>query len=120
MCMHTVCLSVHVDQELHCFKAVLNDGSSLVLSCADVAAPQCSAHHSGCTPTSRTHTVLNTGIHRSHSGKCDQLDPVRHLVTKRKSDSHIYEFSPQPFAMNSLVIDSYTSLEFCLLQAIHH
>lgn len=59
VCLHvhcTVCLSAHVDQHLHCSRAVLDDGSSLLRRCAEVAAPQRSAHRSGCTPTTLTHS----------------------------------------------------------------
>ncbi len=56
-------------------------------------------------PPQLSHTALNTGIQRSDpgdfsSGKCGQLDPIRRLLTKRQSDSHVCEFAPQPFTLS--------------------
>lgn len=45
--------------------AVLDDGSSLLLSCADVATPQCGAHCSGCSRTTHTHCSPHTSSQRS-------------------------------------------------------
>lgn len=44
-------------------------------------------------PPHLTHTKLQTGIQKSHpgeftAGECGQLDPIRRLRAKRRSDSH--------------------------------
>lgn len=132
-CMCAVCLSVHVDQQLHCSSAVLDDGSSLLLSCAEVAGPQCSAHCSEYTPPTHTHTVLHTGIQRSHPREFStvgggQLDPVRHLLTKRRSymlvslhHSRWTDLILDRFTFpQSSVIMSLQSVLICLLKVIDH
>lgn len=68
MCTARRTPSVHVDQWLNCSKAVLDDGSSLLLSCAEAAAP-CSAHQSGYPPTTHTPFLFRwAALERSQLG----------------------------------------------------
>lgn len=94
-CMCTRCLSVHVDQQLHCSRAVLDDGSSLLLSCAEVAAPQCSAHHSGCSSTT-LHTQVFRGATLENS---PQGTGELGLFPPTDQETHSFLCVPQQFTL---------------------
>lgn len=102
---YTICLPVHVDQQPHSSRAVLDDGSSLLLSCADVAAPHCSAHRSGSTPT--THTHVQSFQQRYSEKPTWRIHFLGNVVSRILSDTswprqyrtHVCEFASLPFTL---------------------